>query len=199
MPCFCLGETKELQRRRRRFEGDDRRFAFGRRWKELEARCSNNSKRTFRANKEIAQVVPGVVLFESPQSMRDAAVGKNGFEPKRQIACISVGEDGRAAGVCSKHAADLCAAFGCETQRKETAGFFRRVLGFEQRDTGFDDHRAAGRIDVAYFLEARERKHDFVAVERWNLSADKAGIATLRNDADVFAMSKRKNTRDFIR
>ena len=128
---MAFRQPQELQRVVRRLERDDGGFAFGRHWQKLEARSRYDAECALRTDQQIAQIVPGVVLFQPSQPVPDAPVGEHRLEPKRQIPRIAVGEHGRASGVCREHAADHGAAFRGEAQREQAVGFLRGILGFE--------------------------------------------------------------------
>ena len=131
--------------------------------------------------------------------MPNASVRKHGFESEREIACVAVGENGGAAGIRRQHAADRCAAFRRQTERKQPPRALGRMLRLGQRHACFDDHRAARRVDVTNLFHAGQRQHDLIAGRRWNLAADEPRIPTLRDDADSFVVRESQNARDFVR
>ena len=180
-------------------ECDDGGFAFVRHWQKFETGSRYDAECPLRTDQQIAKIVPGVVLFQPSQPVPDAPVGQHRLEPKRQIPRIAVGEHGRAPCVRREHAADHCAAFRSEAQREQAVCFLGGILRFEERHAGFDDHRAARRVDIANAPQSGERQHNFVAVRRRNLASNKTGIATLRDDADVVLVGQRQNPRHLFR
>ena len=192
-------QPQQFQRVVRRLERDDRGFAFGRHWQKLEARCSYDAECTLRTDQQIAQIVPGVVLFQPPQPMPDAAVGKHGFEPKRQIPRIAVGEDGRAPGVCRKHAADLALPSDARLRGNNRPVFFAAFWASSSVTPASTIIVPPGRIDVANSLAAARATARFRCRRATEFVRRQGRYCHLAERCRRLRYGKRKNTRDFIR
>ena len=68
-------------------------------WKQFEHRRCDDAEGAFAAEKEMLQIVPGIVLAQSPQATPDATIGQHHFEAYNQIARVAVAEHGGTAGV----------------------------------------------------------------------------------------------------
>ena len=140
--------------------GDERRGARAHLRKQLQARGGDHAERAFGAEEQRLDVVPRVVLAKRVERGQHAPIGEHDFEPEHLIAHHAVANDIGAAGVGGEVAADLAAAFGAETQRKEPVRFIRRALHVRENAAGFGDHRPVERIDPANAVEPPQRQHD---------------------------------------
>src|SRR5205085_4440917 len=91
-------------------------------------RGSDDAERAFGAEKELLQVVAGVVLAQAAQPFPHAAIGQHNLQAQHLVARAAVTEHVDAAGVGGEIAADLAAAFGGERQREEPARIVRGGL-----------------------------------------------------------------------
>src|SRR5262245_22419855 len=131
----------------------------------------------------MAHVVAGVFLFQLAQIVEDTAVSKHDFKPEYKFARDPIGERARASGIGREVAADGAAAFGAERERKEAAGGGRGLLCLDENDARLAGHGVGGRIDLANTVEASQRHQGLALV--WRLTADEAGVATLRHDRGI--------------
>ena len=101
---------------------------FARFREELQGRGGNDPERAFAADKELLQIVAGVVLAQPAQTVPDPPVGQHDLEPQRQLAGIAVAQHRDAAGIGRQIAADLAAALGSEAQREQPVRLGGRLL-----------------------------------------------------------------------
>ena len=109
--------------------GGKRRDARARGREELQHGGRHDPQRSLGADEELLQIVAGVVLAQSAQTVPDAAVGKHDFDAQHELARVAEAKHRGAAGVGREIAADRAAPFGCERQRKEQPACRRRLAG----------------------------------------------------------------------
>src|SRR5687768_348291 len=91
---------------------------------EFASGCSDNAQRSFGADEQIAQIVTGIVLAQSAQPFHDLAVGQYDFKAQDEISSHAVTQNGSAAGIGRKIAAQLTSAFRAQAQREQTISGF---------------------------------------------------------------------------
>src|SRR5947207_10827468 len=91
--------------------GRERSDRSARRGIELQHHRGDDAKRSLATDEKLLEVVPRIVLAETPQSIPHAAVGQNDFNAQYEIARIAKSQDGGAAGVGRQIAADRTACF----------------------------------------------------------------------------------------
>ncbi len=69
---------------------DERRLAHARLGEQLQNGGGDDAERPFRAEKELLQVVAGVVLAQSAQAVPDPAVRQHYLQPEHKLASIAV-------------------------------------------------------------------------------------------------------------
>ncbi len=114
--------------------------------KQLQAGRGDDSQRAFAADHQALEVVAGVVLAQWRQRRDHAAIGQHHFDAQRQVAHHSVAQDGGAAGIGGKVAADLAAAFGSQAQREQALRIGGRGLHRGQCAAGLGHQRIVGGI-----------------------------------------------------
>ena len=163
-------------------EAEKRRLDLARLGEELDRRGGDDAECALAADKELLQIVAGVVLAQPPQPVPDPPVGQYDLEAQGQLAGIAVAQYGDAAGVGRQIAADLAAPFGAEAQREQPVGLGGGLLQIGEDAAGLDRHRKIDRVDRADMVHAAERQDDVVPVLGRHAAADEAGIAALRHD-----------------
>ena len=86
------------------------RHRLGRLRVEAQHRGGDDAERALRADEQVLEVVPAIVLAQTLEPVPHAAVGEHDFKPEGEIAGVAVGEHRHAAGIGGEHAADLAAA-----------------------------------------------------------------------------------------
>ena len=81
-----------------------------RRREELQHGRRDDAKRSFRADEQLLEVIPGIVLAQAAQAVPDPAIGKHDLDAKHEIAGIPEAQHGRAAGIGGQVAADRAAS-----------------------------------------------------------------------------------------
>ena len=163
-------------------EAEKRRLDLARLGEELDRRGGDDAERALAADKELLQIVAGVVLAQPPQPVPDPPVGQYDLEAQGQLAGIAVAQYRDAAGVGRQIAADLAAPLGTEAQREQPVGLGRGLLQIGEDAAGLDRHRKIDRVDRADMVHAAERQNDIVPVLGRDAAADEAGVAALRHD-----------------
>ena len=174
-------DLQQLERRLRRLQPDKGGLDAARLGKQFQRRGGDDAERAFGADKQVAQIVAGIVLLQLRQAVEDAPVGQHHFEAERHLARHAVGERGGAAGIAGEVAADRAAAFGAERQRKQPVGFGRARLRVLQDHAGVHRHGVGRGVEVAQSVHPAQRQHDLAAIGR--LAADEARIAALRHQS----------------
>ena len=146
---------------------------------ELEGRCGNDAQRTLRANKQLFEIIPGIVLPKAVQIGQQIASRHHGLKAQHLISCVAVTQNVYTACIGREVAADLATAFRRQTKREKTPGFERCGLKFCQDTPRLDRHRIVGRIDVANLFEPLETEDDLVGVR--HSAATEPGVAALRH------------------
>ena len=95
---------------------------------ELQGGGGDDPERAFAADKELLQIVAGVVLAQAAQPVPDPPVRQHDFQAQGQLARISVAQYRDAAGIGRQIAADLAAALGAEAEGEQPVSFGGRLL-----------------------------------------------------------------------
>ncbi len=95
---------------------------------ELQGRGGNDAQRAFAPDKQIAQVVAGIVFSQAGEAVPDLALRGDDFNAQAQLARIAVAHDLRAACVGGQVAANRAAALGGQAEREEKTGLLGRIL-----------------------------------------------------------------------
>ncbi len=146
-PLAC--ELEQLQCGGGRGESHDCRLRRARARKQLEHRGGDDAERALGADKEIFQIVAGVVLLQLVQTMPDAPVGEHHFQAQGQIARDAISERAGAPGIGRKVAADGAASLGAKRKRKQAVRRRRRFLGRREDDARFAGHRVGRGVNFA--------------------------------------------------
>ena len=157
----------------------------------------NDAERSFRADKQLLEVVTGIVLAQSAQPVPDAPVGQHDFQAEDLVARGAVAQHIDAAGVGREVAADLAAALGGKRKREQPACVGGRFLHRGQHAACLDGHRVIQGIELADPAHARKREHDLAPGPARHRAAGKAGIAALRHERDALARAERDHAGDF--
>ena len=138
-----------------------------------------------RADKQLLQVVAGVVLAQRAQAVPDRAVWQHHFEAEHEIARIAVAQHLHAAGVGGNVAADLAGALCAEAQRKQAICGIGGGLDVLQNHAGVDRDGVVARINGADGLHARGGDDHLAQVGVRLAAARKARVAALRDDGNA--------------
>src|SRR5581483_10255185 len=101
------GAIEKLRYRGEFAERAQRRGGFARPWKQLEHGGRDDAERAFRADKQLAQRIAGVVLAQRAQAIPDAPIRQHDFKSEREVTRIAVAQDIDAPGIGGEVAADL--------------------------------------------------------------------------------------------
>ena len=156
---FCGGQRKQFQRRRR-----------------------DHAERALSGDEQIAQVVTGVVLTQTAQTVPDFTLRRHHFEPETQLTRITKTQHRHAACVGRKIAANGARTFRRQRQRKQPPRLTRRVLHRLQNTTRVHRHRVVQCINATHPIHARQRQHQRVARRIWRCRPGHAGVTALRHD-----------------
>src|SRR3546814_328609 len=110
-----------------------------------------------------------------------------------------LGEHRRSPGIGGEIAADAARALRTERERKQSADALRGLLHVGKHGTAVRHQHVRYRVDVADAVHALQRQDEVVAGTSGNLSADKAGIAGLRDDRGAGLGGKFEDGCDFHR
>jgi hypothetical protein len=149
---------------------------------ELDCRGGDDAERALTADKELLQIIAGIVLAQPPQPIPDPPVGQYDLEAQGQFAGIAIAQYRDAAGVGRQVAADLAAPLGTKAQREQPVGRGGGLLQIGEDAPGLDRHRKIDRVDRADMIHAAERQNDVVPVLGRDPAANEAGVAALRHD-----------------
>ncbi len=152
---------------------------------QLQACGGDDPERAFRADEEVAQVIPRVVLAQARQAVDDATVGQHDLEAQHQIARHAVAHGREPAGIGREIAADLATAFRAERQRKQPVDGLRGRLHVQQHAARFRDQREVGGVDFADAVQPVQRQHELIAARARRGAAAVTGVAALRHDGDA--------------
>ena len=158
------------------------RLDFARLGEELHRRGGDDPEGALATDKELLQVVAGVVLAQTSQPVPDLPIGRYDLEAQGQLAGIAVARHRDAAGVGRQIATDLAAALGAEAQWEEPVGLGGGPLQIGEDAAGLDRHREIDRVDRSDAVHAAEGQNDVAAVLGRHGAAHGAGVAALRHD-----------------
>ena len=192
----ALGVGEQRYGVRRFGDAGPDRNGFLRAREQLQHRAGDDPERAFAADKQLFQVVPGIVLTQTFQPVPDLAVCCHRLKAKHQIAHIAVAQNIDAAGVGGDDAANLACAFRSDGKRKEPVRFSGRALRFSQSQAGVNGHRIVQRRDVAHPPHALQRKKNLLA--EGDLAAHQSGVAALRRDRHVSIRADFQDFRDLL-
>src|SRR6516164_4758622 len=100
-------------------EAEKRRLDLTRLGKELDRRGGDDAQGALTADKELLQIVTGIVLAQRPQPVPDAPVRQYDLEAQSQLAGVAIAQHRDAAGVSRQIAADLAAPLRTKAQREQ--------------------------------------------------------------------------------
>ncbi|MCY1526134.1 hypothetical protein D9M68_611380 [compost metagenome] len=153
----------------------------------------NHAERAFAADKELAQVVAGVVLLHLVERADHGAIGEHRFQPEHLVAHHAVSDHAVAAGIGGDIAANLATAARAQVHRKKPVGGARGVLRGLQRGAGQHGHGAGLRVDFFHAAHALQRQHQFAAGR--GSRARQPGQASLRHHRLPAAIADRQYRR----
>ena len=134
------------------------RLDFARLGEELHRRGGDDPEGALATDKELLQVVAGVVLAQTSQPVPDLPIGRYDLEAQGQLAGIAVARHRDAAGVGRQIATDLAAALGAEAQWEEPVGLGGGPLQIGEDAAGLDRHREIDRVDRSDAVHAAEAR-----------------------------------------
>ncbi|MEZ5660777.1 MAG: hypothetical protein R3E83_20380 [Burkholderiaceae bacterium] len=149
--------------------------------KEFENGRGDNAQRALGPEKQLFQVIAGVVLAKAAQRIEDATVRQHDLETEDQITRHTEAQHRIATGIGGQAATDLCAAFAAVGERKEPVRLLGLLLDLGQDATGLDRHRVVEQIDLAHPVHALQGDQHLCATFIGHAAAAKAGIATDRH------------------
>ena len=159
----------------------------------------NDAERPLGADKELLEVVTGIVLAQSAQPVPDAPVGQHDLQAEDLVARGAVTQHVHPAGVGREIAADLAAALGGERKREQPPRLVGRFLHRGEHAACLDGHRVIQGVEAADPVHARERQYDLAPGARRHRAAGEAGIAALRHERGVLARTERDHAGGFGR
>ena len=142
----------------------------------------DNAERSFTADKQLLQVVAGRVFAQRPHAVQHGTVGQHNLEPENEGTSGSIPDDVYSARIRRDVAADLAAALGTETQRKQSINRSRCLLDFCQDAARLDFHREIDRVDVPNPVHPRQRQQYLLSRGVRYRPAAKPGIPALWHD-----------------
>src|SRR6516164_6519835 len=166
-------------------EAEKRRLDLTRLGKELDRRGGDDAEGALTTDKELLQIVTGIVLAQCPQPVPDPPVGQYDLEAQGQLAGIAIAQHRDAAGVGREIAADLAASLRAEAQREQPVSLGGGLLQIGEDAPGLDRHRKIDRVDRAAAGHASDYPAEVLPVLGRDPAADEAGIAALRHDRQL--------------
>ena len=127
--------------------GAERGHGRARLWIELEHRAGDDAERALGPDKEMLQIIAGVVLDQLVEAGHDRAVGQYHFETEHEFARHAIADHAIAAGIGGEIAADRARSARTEIEREKHAAFVGRLLNGLERGSGAHRHGGACRID----------------------------------------------------
>ena len=178
-----VGQAQQVDRRLQRGHGRQRRqLRLGQRV-QLHGGRRNDAQCALRADKQVPQVVAGVVLAQAGQAAPDLALGGHDFQAQTQLAGIAIAHYLGAPGIGAQIAADGATALGGQTQREQKARLLAHLLQGLQHAAGLDCDGQVGRVQGAHRVHAREAEHHLGAAGVWRGAHHHASVAALGHDA----------------
>ena len=175
--------------------GDQCRLAAARFGEELQDRRRDNPQGSFGSQKQLLQIVAGVVLPQAAQAVPDPPVGQDNFQAKHQIPRVAVAQHVDPPGIGGQIAADATASLGGEAQRKQGADGVGGRLNVGQDCAGFHGHRPVGGIDGADPVETLRAQDEAAA---WHATAHHAGIPALGNQGHASLGAQANDLGNFL-
>ena len=117
---------------------------------QFERRGGDDAQRAFATNKQISQVVAGVVFTQTTQAVPDFAFSRDDLKAQCQLARVAVTQNLRATRVRRQIATDRAAAFSRQAKRKQSPRLTRRRLHRLQNTARLNRHGVIIGVDRAH-------------------------------------------------
>ena len=178
-----VGQAQQLHRSIERGHGRKRGELRSRHRVHAQGGSGDHTQRAFGANKQVAQVVAGVVFAQAGQAAPDFALRRHHLQAQAQLAGVAVAHHLGAAGIGGQVAANGAAAFGGQAQGEQKAFFLARLLQGLQHAAGLYRHGEVGRVDGADAVQALQAQQYLGAGSIGDRAHHHAGVAALRHQA----------------
>ncbi|MDQ7744154.1 hypothetical protein RCO38_07285 [Hydrogenophaga pseudoflava] len=153
----------------------------------------------FRADEQLLQVEPRVVLAQRFEPAPYTAIGKHGFNTQDQIAHVAVAKHRRATGIGRNAAANLAGPFGTQAQREQTVVGLCGGLHLLEDRTRLDRDRVGHGVDLAHPDEPFQAQHDLGGTRAGRGATGQTGMPALRDNANAVGRTPGDALRDLGR
>ena len=193
---FTPGKRQKVKGRIRSGDGNPCGRDMAGLWKQFQTRLGDNAKRPFGPDKQIAQVIAGIILAQFRKPVPHAAIGQNNLKPQHQIAGIAIPDDVQPAGIGRKVAANLAGALCAKAKREDQITLKGGLLKSLQDRTRLDGGGKIARIDI------NDPVHPFKVQDHLggigNRPAASPGIAALWHNRNAMGCTDRDTFGDLV-
>ena len=145
-------DPEDLQHRLEARDSEDTHLHIARRRRQTQGRPRHDAQGSFGADKQLAQVISGVVLTQPRVHIEHFATGQDDLDTKHLFAHAAKPDKLHASGIGGDIAADLATALRSQVEREKQAHLLCRFLDLLRRDARLD---ANGLTDLVQLLDLR--------------------------------------------